>query len=103
MNRFRVVVTATAQAHVRAVVRWCVENDRGVPETFLSELDTVIERIGEHPRSGHVYQQSPIEGMYRVLLRRSSYHVYFTIDDDVGDVIVRAVWYAGRGSGPRLE
>jgi plasmid stabilization system protein ParE len=103
MSRFRVVVTATAQSHIRAVVRWCVENDRGMPETFLSELDTVIERIGEIPRSGHIYQQSPIEDVFRILLRRSAYHVYFTIDDEAGDVIVRAVWYAGRGTGPRFE
>lgn len=91
MSRLRVVITATAQAHVRAVVRWCVKNDRSVPETVLVELDGVIARIGEHPHSGHLYLQSPIDGVYRVLLRRSGYHVYFTVDENVGDVVVRAV------------
>lgn len=102
MSRYRVVVTATARAHVQAVVRWCAENDRGVPETFLDELDAAVARIGELPLSGHLYQPSPVEGVYRVLLRRSGYHVYYTVDEDAGDVIVRAVWYAARGSGPTL-
>ena len=83
------------------MVRWCIEHDRGVPETFLGEVDAAIQRIGEHPYSGHAYQQSPIEGMYRVLLKRSGYHMYFTVDAD--DVVVRAVWYAGRGTGPTFE
>jgi len=102
MSRFRVVVTATARAHVRAVVRWCVEHDRGVPETFLAELESAIDRLSEVPHSGHRYLQSPIAGVYRLLLRRSGYHVYYTIDADVSEVLVRAVWYTGRGSGPPL-
>lgn len=103
MSRFRVVVTTTARAHVRAVVRWSVENDRGIPEIFLAELDSALARIGEQPYSGQLYQRSPIEGVYRVLLRRSGYHAYFTVDAEVGDVVVRAIWYAGRGAGPTLE
>lgn len=103
MSPFRVVVTTTAHAHVRAVVRGSVEIDRGIPETFLAELDSALARIGEQPYSGHPYRRSSIEGVYRVLLRRSGCHAYFTVDAEAGDVVVRAVCCPGRGAGPALR
>jgi hypothetical protein len=33
---------------------------------------------------------------------RSRYHVYWEVDVTGHSVIILAVWYAGRGSGPRL-
>ncbi len=83
-------------------MRWCVENDRGVPDVFLAEVEAAIERLSELPYSGHLYEKSPIDAVRRVLLRRSGYHLYYTTDADVSDVVVRAVWYAGRGAGPVL-
>ena len=38
----------------------------------------------------------------RLLIGRSRYHLYWEVDVASRAVTVLAVWYPGRGSGPRL-
>ncbi len=50
------------------------------------------------PGIGTVYPDAPIPGVHRLYLERLRSHLYYTYDE--GEVVVRAVWHARRGSGP---
>ena len=103
MKRYRVEYAARAEAQVVAVSRWWAENRRDSPTLFTEELAAVFEGLLEtSPLSGAPFPASRPRDVRRVLLGRSRYHVYYTVDQDAGRVIVRAVWHAARGRGPRL-
>ncbi len=102
MNRFRVAVSQKAANHARLILRWAKQNDPPT-ETFLAEVEAALARLSALPHSGHRYTPSPVDGTFRVLLRRSQYHIYYTIDDDLLEVTVLAIWYSARGVGPELD
>jgi plasmid stabilization system protein ParE len=98
-----VVLTAVAEQHIRAIAEWWVPNRPRAPDLFAAELQACLSRIAAHPESGAEYTRGPVRGVRRTLLRRSRYHVYYTFDATDNLLIVRAVWHAGRGSGPALR
>ena len=87
---------------MRAIVDWWVPNRPHAPDLFTAELQACLSRLAGHPGSGALYRRAPIRGVRRTLLRRSRYHVYYTFDASEGLITVRAVWHAGRGTGPAL-
>jgi plasmid stabilization system protein ParE len=102
LKRHRVDYAARAEAQVVAVSLWWAENRRDSPTLFTEELAAVFERLETSPLSGAPFPASRPKDVRRVLLGRSRYHVYYTVDEDAGRVIVRAVWHVARGRGPRL-
>ena len=52
------------------------------------------------PRSGARYEATTLREMQRVLMPRTRYHVYYTVDDDSLLVRVHALWHMSRGQGP---
>ena len=103
MTPYEVVVTARAEEQVRTIRAWWAAERAGAPGVFTEELAASFERIATLPRSGSPYPVPTPAGVRRVLLRRSRYHVYYTIDDPARRVVVRAVWHTSRGSGPELR
>ncbi len=102
MTRYRVVVAASAARHLKAIRAWSLSKTGDEPGLLLAELETAFERLRTLPHSGSLYTQSSIVGVRRVRLRHSRYHVYYTVDDEAHQVLVRAVWYQRRGAGPTL-
>jgi len=100
---FRVVVTDSAEWHLETIQAWWTVNRPDAPLLFVEEIEAAMERISQAPHSGALYPQATVRAeVRRVLLRRSRYHVYYTCDAERGRAIVRAVWHAARGRGPRL-
>jgi len=93
----RVTFTATAQEHVRREKAWSLSN-RDYPNVFANELERALEVISRLPGAGSPYAQSPVPGVRRVYLLRTSLHVYYTFDDS--EVLIRAVWGARLEHGP---
>lgn len=100
---FRVVVTATAEEHCRRIQRWWVRERVAAPTRFRSELRQAFDLLSRMPRSGSPYATEALPEVRRLLLRRTGYHVYFTLHEDVALVVIRAIWHAARGSGPELD
>jgi plasmid stabilization system protein ParE len=71
------------------------------PNLFLEELTTAFDTVGGAPYLGRLYQQSPIPGTHRVLLKGTRYHVYYV--PSANEIRVLAVWHARRGAGPPLR
>ena len=93
--------TPEADAQVRAIDDWWRENRPSSPDLFLEELSESFDMLGDAPRIGRAYRQSPIPGTRRLLLNRTRYHVYYI--PRPGEVTVLAVWHAQRGVGPPLR
>lgn len=43
-----------------------------------------------------------MRGVRRMLLARTSYHLYYVIDESAGSVELLALWHTRRGSKPTL-
>jgi plasmid stabilization system protein ParE len=54
----------------------------------------------EHPSFGSPFLSTRAQGVRRVLLRRTRYHLYYRIVGD--DIEILAFWHAGRGTPPPL-
>jgi plasmid stabilization system protein ParE len=102
LTRYRVVVGEQAEKQIDDIDRWWLAHRRDAPDLFLDELNTALTRVADLPQSGSRYPAARPANTWRVLLRRSRYHVYYTIHGAEAEVRVRAVWYAGRRRGPRL-
>ena len=101
-SSWRILITATAEEHVHTIQSWWTTERTAAPELFLRELGEALERLASFPFSGAAYDVDQLPGVRRVILRRSGYHVYYTINDEAGEILIRAVWHAARGSGPDL-
>jgi plasmid stabilization system protein ParE len=103
VSRHRVVFTKVAERQTERVGQWWRANRLAAPELFTDELERVQQLIAEVPLIGKPYLQAPrLGGVRRVLLEKSGYHVYYTVDEQHERVIIRSVWHAARGRGPRL-
>ena len=60
-------------------------------------------RLGTMPGAGAIYEQAEDLGVHRLLLPRTSHHVYYVVDDVKRVVTVLAVWHSARGHGPPLR
>ena len=101
MRRFQVRITTTAKNHIRSIKSWGSENLGQDLDVFASELAHALGQLAELPFSGGSYQAKP--GVRRLLLRRSQYHLYYTVDEESRLVMVRAVWHIARGQKPELR
>lgn len=91
-----------AEAQIRTISEWWRANRPAAPHLFAQELASAIDAAVETPMTGTRYAERRGVTIRRVLLRKSSYHVYFSYDEDADVVAVRAVWHAARGMGPQL-
>jgi plasmid stabilization system protein ParE len=97
--RRKVRFTATAQNHVRLLKHWWRENSAH-PEILQQDLDKALATLSALPGIGSRYPSAPFPGVRRLYLERLMSHIYYTYDE--GEVVIRALWHARRGSGPEF-
>jgi plasmid stabilization system protein ParE len=95
-----VTTTPRADAHIREIDLWWRVNRQDSPNLFIDELTRSFLLLGNVPGMGKPYRLSFPETR-RLLLRRTRYHVYYAIYED--EILILAVWHAGRGTGPSLR
>lgn len=100
MKPRRIRFTTTALQHVRREKSWWVKN-RTHTEIFVTEFEDTLRVLARLPGSGTPYSQAGVAGLRRIYLRKVSCHIYYTFNED--DVVVRALWGAFRGRGPRMD
>ena len=103
MRTYEVQLTATAERHVRIVGAWWEANRPDTAGLFQAELADAVAQLADSPHRGRPYAASRLAAARRILLGKTGYHVYYTVDDDRAVVTVRAVWHAARGRAPRLS
>ncbi len=94
--------TARADGHVRRAVSWWKANRPASPGLFAQELADAFRLVGDAPRIGHELDSVELPNVWRILLPRTRYHVYYRLDADPARVTVVAIWGAVRGRMPKL-
>jgi len=95
----KVKLSDEAHQQVREIDSWWRENRQAAPDLFSRELVRALADLEGMPNLGTRYESGP-EGVRRLLLRRSHYHLY--LREQKGMLFVVAVWSAFRGRGPKL-
>jgi plasmid stabilization system protein ParE len=98
MVGFTVKTTLVAEAHGAALIAWMEE--RGYARRFATDLDRALRLLAHSPWSGPPSVIAP--GVRRFLLRRWQVHLYYSVDSEQKEVIVRALWHSARGAPPTL-
>ena len=102
MKPFDVTVAPAAAQQVRVISEWWRSNRLTAADLFDGELEAILGRLVVAPARGSKYIESKGRLVRRLLMPRTSHHVYFEVDDDGGRVNVLAVWHTARGSRPPL-
>ena len=97
----RVVFVREARAQLAAIARWWLENRPG-QELFERELTKALALLAQHPEHGALYLAAPQPGVRRTLLRKTQYHVYYSVDRARRAVRILAIWHTAREHGPPL-
>ena len=71
-------------------------------DMFRQELEVAVQLLETSPLIGRLYPEAPVPEVRRFLIGQSRYHIYWEVDAAFRTVTILAIWYAGRGSGPRL-
>ena len=66
------------------------------------ELEAAYVLITDLPFAGEGVSHSQIDGLRRVLLGRTQYHLYYALSEDDSVVEVLSLWHTSRGKPPRL-
>lgn len=98
---YRVEFSPEAGEQAERVASWWIENRPAAPTLFRDELAAAVSRLEASPRSGTFYELAPMP-MRRLLMPRSRYHIYYTVEETTALVRIHAVWHASRGHGPPL-
>lgn len=96
-----VLVSAPAEAQIKAIDAWWRENRGASPDLFAQELAQALSTIGLAPDAGHRYRHAGVRGVRRVPLRATRNHLYYVATKQ--SVLVLAVWGAVKGVGPDLS
>jgi hypothetical protein len=75
------VISKRARRHIEKIQAWWAENRPAAPALFLDELAGVVRRV---------------------LMTRTSHHLYYRYLPDREELTVLAVWGAPKERGPKL-
>ena len=98
---YRLQLSDEAIEQLERIAAWWDVHRPASPNLFLNEF----------ARSSALLQVVPLAGVRvvmrprivrRLWMKRSGYHIYYTVDERKGIVGIRAIWHAKRGAGPKL-
>lgn len=98
---YEVRATAPARVQMETIAAWWLANRDKAPDLFEEELARAWALLEFAPLSGP-HAPGPLSGFRRLLLTKTRYHVYYTVDEDRRVVEIHAVWHTSHGSLPRL-
>ena len=102
MSRYELRLARSARRHIAEIQRWWVENRPAAPGLFDEELAATLEQIAAFPTVGKPHPLPSGRPTRRILMRRSGYNVFYSVDQAARVGTVVAVWHTARGSGPPL-
>jgi hypothetical protein len=98
----KIRISRRARTRIRAQDEWWREERRDAPDLFKQELTAAFERILRAPKVRNPYGRIESDPVWRVLMPRTEQHVYYSVDDDAGEIVIETVWGARRRRGPKL-
>lgn len=99
----RIRTTPEAEAHAELADGWWRHHRQDAADLFASELAGSFDLLAAAPEIGRRYRHKGIDGLRRLLLPATRYHIYYVFDRDAATIVVLSVWSAVRGRSPRLR
>jgi plasmid stabilization system protein ParE len=87
---------------VEYITRWWRENRPAASSLFEDELDVALDKLEADPTFGTQYQVVRGRVIRRILLPKTEQHLFYSVDEESGIVVLHTVWGARRGRGPKL-
>jgi plasmid stabilization system protein ParE len=81
---------------------WIAEHGIDADNPLLDEVEHATALQSDMPELGIVYRRDAFRREVRRLLLRSGWHLYYTLDASRSTIVVVAVWFGSRGTGPPL-
>lgn len=93
-------ISPNAEEQIREAADWWWRNRRGARTLFGDQLQRGFDLATTQPHAGVRARDVDLEGVRRLLLSRIRYHLYYTVEDEVVEIL--AFWHASRGTPPAL-
>jgi toxin ParE1/3/4 len=84
----RIIVNAAAQLELRAAANWYSDQEAGLGEEFVSDIDGTLESLAEGAHRPPIWR--PGRPYQKVLIHRFPYIVFFIHDDEKVHVLAIA-------------
>jgi len=98
----KIEIGKRARRQVERISRWWEANRPAVPDLFEREFEEVLDFLLAAPKAGVPYPTARRPGLRRLVLSKTQYHLYFSLEHDEAVVVIHSVWGARRGSIPKL-
>jgi plasmid stabilization system protein ParE len=99
----QIEISPQAQAMLdEADERWTSEHGFDAENPLFEEVARAGELLRDNPELGVLYRRQLFRREVRRLLLRSGWHIYYSYDVERAIVVIVAVWFANRGTEPRL-
>lgn len=95
-------VSKRARRQIERIQAWWIANRQDAPTLFLDELAEAERQLRAKPTLGVIYSAHKSGEVLRILLTRTSNHLYYRYRADRDELTVLAVWGAPRERGPKL-
>ena len=93
-------ITSNAEEQIREAADWWWRNRRGAVALFADQLQRGFDLATTQPYAGVRARDVDLEGVRRLLLSRIRYHLYYTVEGEVVEIL--AFWHASRGTPPPI-
>jgi plasmid stabilization system protein ParE len=97
----KIEIGRRARIQVQRASDWWHEN-ADYPLYFDQEFEAALLRLLRTPRAGSPYPTSKRPHLMRLLLLKTEYHIYYSLEQDETRVVIHSVWGARRARTPKL-
>lgn len=97
--------TLRARQRARIITTWWRKHRPGSEHVFEQELEHVTSKLAAmsgESRIGIVFRETRRNTVWRVLMPKAEQWIYYAVDAASDMVVIRAIWGARRGRGPKL-
>ncbi len=100
--RLLIKPTPRAAAEIRRASAWWRANRSAAPFALVEDLERAFELVAAQPGIGARARNAKKEGVRRLLLSRTDYHLYYQVNAEAGRIEILALWHAHRGREPSI-
>jgi len=101
-TRLAIKVTPRAATEIRRASSWWQANRPAAPAALAEDLERAFEILSMQPGVGARAVNTGKESLRRLLLSRTSYHLYYQVNPAERRIELLALWHSRRGVGPNL-
>jgi hypothetical protein len=97
----KIILLEEARRQLEVEDVWWREH-RDARELLIQEFEQALVHLRAAPESGQPYRRARGRQIYRWLMEKTGYHVYYFVDRERRRLEIHSLWGARRRRGPRL-